>query len=361
MPGFTAPKILWLQKHEPEIAKAAAKILLPKDYVRLRMTGDHATDLSDASGTLWLDVGGRKWSEAMLSACGLDLGHMPALHEGSSITGLLRQEVATSWGMVGVPVAAGAGDNAAGAVGSGVVNAGEAFLSLGTSGVIFVARGEHSPAPDRGAHSFCHALPERWHQMAVMLSAASSLEWAARSGGYPDVSTALGAISSSVRPFSRPETFLPYLSGERTPHNDPSARGAFIGLSHDTDAPALVLAVLEGVALAFVDALEVLVEAGPPIEGISVIGGGSRSDLWGTILASALNRPLVYRRDAHTGPAFGAARLARMSVTGESAHEVCTPPEVDRITEPDPALVEQAQSKLERFRTQYHALKGHFV
>jgi xylulokinase len=361
MPGFTAPKILWVRRHEPDVSAAVAKILLPKDYIRLRMTGDHATDLSDASGTLWLDVGRRRWSEAMLTACGLHAGQMPALHEGTSVTGSLRDEVAAAWGMDRVPVAAGAGDNAAGAIGCGVVNAGEAFLSLGTSGVIFVARSGHSPAPDKGAHSFCHALPGLWHQMAVMLSAASSLEWAARLGGYPNVGAALAGAAVVARPFSRPETFLPYLSGERTPHNDASARGALIGLSHDSGAPDIILAVLEGVALAFRDGLDVLVDAGATIDSMSVIGGGSRSGLWGKILAAALNRPLTYRRDAHTGPAFGAARLARISLTGEDAARVCTAPEIERIVEPDPELSAGADSKLQRFRYQYQALKGQFA
>jgi xylulokinase len=361
MPGFTAPKLLWVRRHEPDIAASVAKILLPKDHVRLRMTGDHATDLSDASGTLWLDVGRRRWSDAMLAACGVAAGQMPSLHEGTSVTGVLRREVATAWGMGRVPVAAGAGDNAAGAVGCGVVNAGEAFLSLGTSGVIFVARDGHAPAPDRGAHSFCHALPGRWHQMAVTLSAASSLEWAARLAGYAHVEAALRGASVAGTPFSGPETFLPYLSGERTPHNDASARGALIGLSHDSDAPRIMLSVLEGVALAFGDGLAVLAEAGSALETISVIGGGSRSPLWGTILASALNRPLVYRRDAHTGAAFGAARLARISVTGDSVSEVCTAPEVERIVEPDRELADFARFKRERFRLQYQVLKGHFA
>jgi xylulokinase len=258
-----------------------------------------------------------------------------------------------------VPVAAGGGDNAAGAVGCGVVNSGEAFISLGTSGVIFVARDGHYPAPARGAHSFCHALPDLWHQMSVTLSATSCLDWVTRLCGFQDVEAALAA-GSRASPFSGAETFLPYLSGERTPHNDPSARAALIGMSPDSEASDIVIAVLEGVAFAFADGFEVLLQAGAPIDNVSVIGGGSRSQLWGRILAAVLNRPLTYRSDGHLGPSFGAARLARISVTKESAITVCTPPPIDRVVEPEPELVDLARGKLERFRFQYQALKGHF-
>jgi len=359
MPGFTAPKLLWVRKHEPGIFNATAKVLLPKDYVRLRMTGDHASDMSDSSGTLWLDPSARRWSSVMLAACHLDEGQMPRLYEGSEPTGVLRAEVAAEWGMERVPVAAGGGDNSAGAIGSGVVAAGQAFLSVGTSGVLFVATDRLLPAPDRGAHAFCHALPGRWHQMAVMLSAASALDWAVSFAGYRDVGTALAAVHEKT-PFARPEVFLPYLSGERTPHNDADARGALVGLDHDSGPGDLIMAVLEGVAYGFADGLAVLEAAGTPVLDITVIGGASQSRLWGRVLAAALQRPLHYRSEAHLGPAYGAARLARLSEGHEAAEVVCSMPPISHVVEPEKALVDDASSKLQRFRALYPALKGKF-
>ena len=355
MPGFTAPKLVWLKAHEPEVFAATAKVLLPKDYVRLKMTGDHATDLSDASGTLWLDVGRRAWSGDMLAACDLGLSHMPTVHEGSSLTGRLRPEVAEAWGMEAVPVAAGAGDNAAGAIGVGVIQPGQAFLSLGTSGVIFVAGERFAPAPDKGAHAFCHALPDRWHQMSVMLSAASCLDWVARLTGFADVAAAMTAAQQ--RPaFAGPETFLPYLAGERTPHNDPGARGAFVHLGFDSDPAALVRAVLEGVAFGLAEGLDVLVASGAVIDQFAVIGGGSRSRYWGQILANALGRPMVYGADSHVGPALGAARLAQMALTGAAAERVCPPPRTEFIIAPDPGLADQVGERRATFAALYPAL-----
>jgi xylulokinase len=355
MPGFTAPKLLWARRHEPEIAAQTRTVLLPKDYVRLCMTGVHATDASDASGTLWLDVAARAWSPAMLSACGLDERNMPSVHEGTHVTGRLRAEVANSWGMATVPVVAGGSDNAAGAVGAGVIQPGQAFLSLGTSGVLFVADNRFRPAPARGAHAFCHALPGRWHQMAVILSAAAALEWAARACRFPSVAAALEAAGEAV-PFGGPELFAPYLSGERTPHNDVDVRGAWLGLDHDSDPGRLVLSVLEGVAFALAEGQDVLVEAGALIADVSVIGGGARSPLWGRVLAAALDRPLCYRDDGQVGPAFGAARLARLA-GGETVEQVCSPPPLDYVAELDPALAQRAREKRERFSRLYRALK----
>ena len=221
MPGFTAPKLLWVRLHEPKIFDATAKVLLPKDYVRLRMTGELASDMSDSAGTLWLDVAQRRWSDAMLAGTGLDGSHMPALFEGNEITGELRAELAEAWGMSRVPVVAGGGDNAAGAVGVGVVRPGDAFLSLGTSGVLFLANDGYRPNPAGGVHTFCHAVPKHWHQMSVILSAASCVDWAARLCGLADAAAVFALAEARDKP-SGGEIFLPYLSGERTPHNDPN-------------------------------------------------------------------------------------------------------------------------------------------
>lgn len=356
MPGFTAPKVLWLQEHEPDLFSKIRRVLLPKDYVRLRMTGEAISDCSDASGTLWLDVEKRRWSAEMLEACDLDPAAMPTLVEGSDVGGRLRPEVARAWGMEPVPVAGGAGDQAAGAVGAGVVDPGMASLSLGTSGVLFAADDRFRSNPDRAAHSFCHALPERWHQMSVVLSAASCLSWIASVVGARDEGALLDEIEKAS-PSDPRLLFLPYLSGERTPHNDPEATGVFVGLSHDSDRAALGRAVLEGVAFAFADAQDVLLDAGADFDEVAVIGGGARSELWGRILASALGRTLVYRDSAEVGPALGAARLARLCLGEGTIEEVCTPPPIVHTVEPEVAFVDSLSPKLENFRDTYRRLR----
>lgn len=356
MPGFTAPKLVWLREHEPALFGRIRTVLLPKDYVRLRMTGELATDVSDASGTLWLDVAKRRWSETMLAACDLSLAAMPALFEGPEETGRLRAEVAEAWGMARVPVAAGAGDQAAGAIGAGVIAPGQASLSLGTSGVLFSADDRFRPNPERAMHAFCHALPGAWHEMSVLLSAASCLSWIARATGAASEAALLDEVEAADRPSER-LLFLPYLSGERTPYNDPDASGAFVGLTHETDRAALARAVLEGVAFAFADAQAVLLEAGALLSEVSVIGGGARSRLWGRILASVLGRPLVYREAGEVGPAFGAARLARLCSAGEPAAAVCTPPPALWTAEPDAALAAHYAPRLAAFRELYPRLR----
>ena len=348
-PGFTAPKLAWVEAHEPDVFARIAKVLLPKDYVRLLMTGDHATDLSDASGTSWLDVGARAWSDAMLAATGMTRAQVPELFEGSEATGTLLADVARGWGMDAVPVAAGGGDNAAGAVGLGVARPGEAFLSLGTSGVLFVASERFTPNPASGVHAFCHALPGRWHEMTVMLSAASCLEWASRLTGRTP-----GALAEAAEAAGRMDgtaLFLPYLSGERTPHNDPDARGALFGLDHDTGPAALGQAVLEGVALGLADGLAAL-HAPESVESFTVAGGGARSSYWGRILAAALGRPLVYREGGEVGPALGAAKLA-MLAAGMDEAEVLAPPAETATMEPQADDIEVMDAKRERFGALY--------
>ncbi|WP_375421206.1 xylulokinase [uncultured Sphingomonas sp.] len=352
MPGFTAPKLLWVREHEPDIFARIATVLLPKDYVRLRITGDKASDLSDSAGTLWLDVGKRQWSGELLAACGLTEGQMPALFEGSAITGTLTAEVAALWGMPQVPVAAGGGDNAAGAVGVGVVRDGDALLSLGTSGVIFVATKDFRPNPARAVHAFCHALPGMWHQMSVHLSAASCIDWVARITGTAGAAD-LFARAEAAGPASGPEIFLPYLSGERTPHNDAEVRGAFLNLDNDTDAGRLSQAVLEGVAFALADGLDVLREAGTTVERLAVIGGGARSSYWGRVIAAAMEVELVYLQGGEVGPALGAARLAQLAVDGGDPATICVAPPVSHTVSPDPALVAALAGKKAAFRQAY--------
>ena len=356
MPGFTAPKLLWLRRHEPELFAQIARVLLPKDYVRLKMTGQAASDLSDSAGTLWLDVGSRCWSEEVLAACGLGLSHMPTLHEGSEITGTLRTEVAADWGMDIVPVVAGGGDNAAGAAGVGVVKDGDALLSLGTSGVIFAATSTFRPNPAGAVHAFCHCLPGLWHQMSVHLSAASCIDWVGNLTGASGPAEVFARAEAAGTGGS--ELFLPYLSGERTPHNDPHVRGAFFGMDNETDAGRLSAAVLEGVAFALADGMAALRAAGTQLEELSVIGGGARSRYWGTILAAALDVRLVYLDGGEVGPALGAAKLAQMAVTGASATEVCVRPPVAHVIEPDPELAEKLAPAHAKFRSAYPALKS---
>jgi xylulokinase len=353
MPGFTAPKLAWVRKHEPELFAQVRTVLLPKDYVRLVMTSEKASDLSDSAGTLWLDVAKRDWSDELLAATGLSREHMPRLVEGTDQAGQLRAEIAARWGMRQVPLAGGAGDNAGGAVGVGVVRDGEALLSLGTSGVIFVATQQFRPNPAGAVHAFCHCLPGMWHQMSVHLSAASCLDWAAGAIGC-DVPTLLAKAESAA---PGPELFLPYLSGERTPHNDPHIRAGWLGLSNDSDTGRLALAVLEGVAFAHADGLAALQAAGTRIESLSVIGGGARSAFWGRIIAAALGVRLEYLDGGEVGPALGAARLAQIAESGASVAEVCTRPPVRAVIEPDPALAQRLAPKYAQFRAAYPALK----
>jgi len=357
MAGFTAPKLLWLRRHEPEVFASTATVLLPKDYVRLRMTGYKASDMSDASGTLWLDVQQRRWSPEMLAATGLGENQMPRLYEGPGITGSLRPEIAQQWGMGQVPVAAGAGDNAAAAIGLGVANAGDAFLSLGTSGVLFVATDRFRPNAEQAVHAFAHALPGRWHQMSVMLSAASCLDWAAALLSLGGVEALLALAEAGQ---SDGVIFLPYLSGERTPHGNPHAKGVLFGLTASTGPAAIARAVLEGVAMGLRDGLDALASAGSEVGTIWMAGGGSRSSVWNRIIAAALERPLALNAEGQVGPAFGAARLARLAVTGEPVEAVCIPPTRTGLVEPDPALSAQFAARLPIFRQLYRDLRPFF-
>ncbi len=325
MPGFTAPKLLWVRRHEPGLFRRIRKVLLPKAYLRLVLTGEAIEEMSDASGTLWLDVGARDWSERMLAATGLDRSQMPALVEGSQPAGQMRADLARELGFDSPPLfAGGAGDNAAGAVGLGAVTAGASFLSLGTSGVLWRTTAGFEPRADRAVHAFCHALPGLWHQMSVHLSAAASLNWWAGVTGNTEAELLAGLGETVAAP--SPVLFTPYLSGERTPHNDPQMRGGFSRLGHETGRNAMTQAVLEGVAFAFRDGKAALESAGAPITEALVIGGGARSGLWLSILANVLDIRLHRYPQAETGAAFGAARLARLACTGENPAEICAQP-----------------------------------
>lgn len=357
MPGFSAPKLLWLKKHELENFLSIDKILLPKDFIRYRLTGDFATDCSDASGTSWLNVANRDWSTTMLHACDLSLSHMPTLYEGNQITGSLLSSVASAWGLShDVQVVAGGGDNAASAISVNVTQPGRAFLSLGTSGVYFVADDAYRPNPDNAIHTFCHCLPNLWHEMNVHLSSGSSVQWCAQMLGRDMIDL---VHQAQARGIQKTPLFLPYLSGERTPHNSAFARGVFFGLGHDDHGAAMMQAVLEGVAMSFAESQTTLLASGVAIEQIALVGGGARSEYWATLIASCLNRPLQILRGSDVGGALGAARLAYIGLHGLELSDV---PEatIDTVIEPDPVWRAYFQERLPLYQQLYRSLESDF-
>jgi len=354
-PGFTAPKLVWCARHEPELFGQVAKVLLPKDYLRLWLTGEHVAEMSDAAGTSWLDTGGRDWSDDLLAATGLTRAQMPRLVEGSEVSGQLRDDLATRFGLrAGIPVAGGGGDNAASAVGVGVVKAGQAFVSLGTSGVLFAASDAYQPDAASAVHSFCHALPDTWHQMGVILSATDALNWFAGNLGE-DAAALTGSLGALQAPGKA--LFLPYLGGERTPHNDAAIRASFLHLDHAANRAALVRAVLEGVTHAVRDSYDALTGTGTRIESLIAVGGGSRSDYWLTAIATSLGLPISVPAAGDFGGAFGAARLAMMAATGAGA-EIATAPKIAKTVDPDPTLASAFAEAHARYRAAYSALKG---
>lgn len=353
-PGFTAPKLVWVRKHEPAIWDRVAKVLLPKDYLRLWLTGEHVGEMSDAAGTSWLDTGKRDWSDQLLAETGLSRAQMPKLVEGSQVSGRLREELASRWGLPkGVVVAGGGGDNAASGVGVGVVRAGEAFVSLGTSGVLFAANDGYQPDPATAVHTFCHALPDTWHQMGVILAATDALNWYARLVGT-DAAQLTGELGALQAPGKT--LFLPYLGGERTPLNSATVRGAFTGLEHATDRQAATRAVLEGVTYAIRDSRDALAATGTKLEHLLAVGGGSRSDYWLKLIATALDCPVQLPVAGDFGGAFGAARLALMAATGAGA-EIATLPPIARSIDPDPSLKDAFDAGHARFRAAQSAIK----
>jgi xylulokinase len=356
MAGFAAPKLMWVAEHEPECFAQVAKVLLPKDWLVCQLAGTMGSDCSDASGTLWLDVAHRRWSEQMLAASGMRAEQMPDLHEACDPVGTLLPRWARHWDLPnGVRIAAGAGDNAAGAIGVGVVRPGAGLLSLGTSGVIFtVTAGVHAN-PERGVHTFCHALPQTWHQMAVLLSASSALSWWAGVTGAAPAELLSGLPAGVLR--ERAPLFLPYLSGERTPHSDPGASAGFIGMNHGHSRHDLTYAVIEGVAFAFADGLAALSDAGGVPQRLLAIGGGARSDTWLQLLADVLQLPLDRPAGAEVGPALGAARLALLAL-GAPADELLVAPPLELSFVPDRARAHSLQPRLQRFRAAWAPLRA---
>jgi xylulokinase len=353
-PGFTAPKLAWVKNHEPAIFDQVAKVLLPKDYLRLWLTGEYVAEMSDAAGTSWLDTAKRDWSDSLLAKTGLSRTHMPRLVEGSESSGLLRKALLEKYGITqNVVVAGGGGDNAASAIGVGVAKAGDAFASLGTSGVLFAACDGYTPDAASAVHTFCHALPNTWHQMGVILSATDSLNWYSKLVGQK-AAQLTGSLSTLQAPGN--PIFLPYLGGERTPHNDAAVRGAFLGLEHVTDTQAGTRAVLEGVVHAFRDNLDALSSTGTKIERIMAVGGGSKSDYWLEALATSLNIAIDVPVAGDFGGALGAARLGMLAAGASS--DIIARPKVDKTIEPNKDLSAAFSDAHQRYRRAYVAING---
>ncbi|MAS06097.1 MAG: xylulokinase [Ahrensia sp.] len=356
-PGFTAPKLAWVNNNEPDVFAKVRKVLLPKDYLRFWLTGEHISDMSDSAGTSWLDTGKRAWSSDLLAATDLSEDHMPSLVEGSEPGGQLRAEIASRFGLpAGVTVAGGAGDNAAAAIGMGTVHDGQAFASLGTSGVLFAANNAYLPNAESAVHAFCHALPNTWHQMGVILSATDSLNWYETITGV-DAADLTGAVGETLQGPSG-VIFLPYLGGERTPHNDASIRGVFAGIGHESGRDVLTRSVMEGVCFAFRDCLEALKEAGTTLDRATAVGGGSRSVYWLKLMATVLGVPVEVPAEGDFGAAFGAARLGLMAAEGADPASVCAPPAIEAVHEPDRNLEPAYADAYGRYRALYPAIKG---
>ena len=362
MPGFTAPKLLWVRDHQPQVFAKVAKVLLPKDWLRFKLSGEFFSDCSDASGTLWLDVGARDWSDELLAACEMTRAQMPALVEGSAPAGRLKKDVAERFGLrADIVIAGGGGDNAASAVGMGATAPGDGFVSLGTSGVIFLCSDRFLPAPESAVHAFCHALPNAWHQMSVMLSAASALRWVTQLTDRRDEAELLAEVEAlDERSLDQAPLFLPYLAGERTPHNDAQAQGVLFGLTHEHGAAALGYAVIEGVAFGLLDGWHTLDEATRQLaRSLDLVGGGARSAYWARLLATLLDRPLTKRDGGEAGGALGAARLAWLADGGDLA-QVCAKQAVIESFQPQPERRAALMARYARFRALYPLLRASF-
>ena len=338
MAGFTAPKAVWMAHHESELFARIKTILLPKDYLRLCLSGEKISDMSDASGTLWLDIAQRRWSETLLAASGVDIGQMPALVEGCHIGGYLRSELAKKWGInQQVIIAGGGGDNAAAAIGLGIIRPEQSFVSLGTSGVVFLVTDRFIERADKAVHAFCHALPNCWHQMGVTLSATDSLNWLSELLDQP-VPDLLAQMKLEDSTKALP-IFHPYLSGERTPHNNPHARGGFFGLARTDNAGDMARAIVQGVAFAIADARDVLDCAKHLPDMMIATGGGARNTYWLELIASLTGCNVGVPHNADGGAALGAARLGMMA-DGMPVEAVCNAPEIVQIIYPNAQLAE---------------------
>ena len=314
MAGLTAPKLLWLKQHEPEVFSEIDCVLSPKDYLRLRLSGERISDVSDAAGTLWLDVAKRDWFEPIVRATGLEMGQMPRLVEGGAASSGLNEPAAQRLGLpVGLVIAGGGGDNPVSAVGIGAINAGDAFITLGTSAAIVAITDRVAGNPALAVHTFCHAIPDRWYTMGAMLAGASCLRWVTQLVGFPDEQSLLLQVQTLL-PVDQPvllsyPLFLPYIAGERTPHNDPLLRGGFMNLGHDCSPAMLGYSVLEGVGFGLLDAMNAVQSAGAQVYACALVGGGARSDYWAQLLANILDREIYTLQGSELSACIGAAKL----------------------------------------------------
>ena len=350
-------RMKWVADNEPEIWNKTKWVMLPKDYISFWLTGQLVSDMSDAAGTSWLDVGARAWSAELLAKTGMRRDQMHDLFEGTQSVGVLRADVAQDLGLPdGVQVIAGGGDNAAAACGVGALEEGDGFVSLGTSGVLLAARDRFAAAPESAVHTFCHAVPGRWYQMGVILAATDSLNWLSGIVGAPaaDLTAALG---TTLGPPGR-ERFLPYLSGERTPHNDSTVRGAFSGLDVSTSRDDMTRAVLEGVSYALKDSLLALQSTGANLPRLLAIGGGTASRYWVELLATVLDTPLDLPEQGELGAALGAARLAICGVTGADPQDIMTRPRVSETIDPNARLSAAYADAHAAFAASYPVLKA---
>lgn len=355
-PGFTAPKLLWVAKHEPDIFAKLATVLLPAAYMNYYLTGERFADMSDSAGTAWLDVGARAWSDRLLEFSGMTAAQMPRLVEGCEAGGTLRSDLGARWGMSrDVIVVGGAGDNAASACGVGALREGSGFVSLGTSGVVLAGRDGYAPLPDNAVHTFCHAVPGQWYQMGVILAATDCLNWLSRvTGAAPgDLSAELGETPDGPGDLR----FLPYLSGERTPHNDSTIRGGFVNINLDTSRRDMARAVMEGVAFALRDCAEALRASGAGLETLLAIGGGAQSRYWVHLLATVLGVPLALPERGDFGAALGAARLAMVGAGAGSIDEIMVPPPVSETIAPDAELRDAYDAAYATWRDLYPAIR----
>lgn len=356
-PGFTAPKLMWVAKHEPGIFAQIATVLLPKDYLNYWLTDVLASDMSDSAGTSWLDVGAREWSDDLLTASGMSKDQMPALFEGCEVIGTIKASLASEWGIpANTKVVAGGGDNAVAACGVGALSEGQGFVSLGTSGVLLAAKDSFAPDAETAVHTFCHAVPNRWYQMGVILAATDSLNWLSRQL-EKDAGALSSALGDSIAAPGQVK-FLPYLSGERTPHNDSSIRGALINLDVSHEQEDLTRAVMEGVAFALRDSLEALRSTGTKLTRALVIGGGSQSTYWVELLATVLNMPLDLPAKGEFGASLGAARLAQIGSTGVPPETVIQAPPIAKTIEPRQDLSAEYEAAYQEWRKIYPSLKA---
>lgn len=362
MAGFTAPKLMWLKTHESEIFRAVDCVLSPKDFLRLKLTGDRITDVSDAAGTLWLDVGKRRWFEPIIQATGLEPRQLPRLVESTDAAGQLSASAAAMLDLnEATVVAGGGGDNPASGVGIGAVDSGQSFITLGTSAAVVSITDRMIGNAAAGVHSYCHALPERWYAMGAILSGASCLKWIARILSKPSEQDLIDLVSTSM-PAARPvprsaPLFLPYLSGERTPHNDPLARGGFMNLAHDTSPAMLGYAVLEGVGFALRDAMNSVESTGAVVAGCVLVGGGARSDYWAQLLSNILDLELRLLAGSELSAAIGAAKLG-FAAYGCAPEVLQTSLPVKTTFVPEPAVHESLEDRYDKFRGLFPAVQS---